>query len=982
MSVCVPKFRDLHESGVVHSIRRLYSVIRCMKCTKTFKVLPEWVWITAGTGCDPRGAPVEEDAASELLEYLTKIETYLRVCVTSLLARDMQQERREVLHSVPVFVQWMKTNVDPPLACKILLGACCEYAANVSAMKMSMRFEDDASTSSSMSWNRRMRQLCVDSFKASVWTSCHLSCALQAFYARGNDVLSSIIAPPNLCAVPNELCEYDMSNLYAYRNTDIHDFMNCFESRRSMGGDGAIDGTMLLSLMTRCTNPGSRGWGTIALQALTRSNLCKQIYKQSMIISISGMHSLVHPSMRPDWSVRNSLISSLKNSLALAECKDIEVACMHASKECVRRMTVSTCCHTAMASTCALRRISHPVALLHGGNDVMPHAGLMGSCNIFCNVGCHIALECRNQIAERGPGSLLPNSIVMSTQEVASIVAKRFREAVEIHDDMVDIVKHWKISYLGKGTASVVSRTTAVDMCASVWSAAFRTNFIPFWTHSSTHGVRSSRLDPVQHEAIHRMNKATELTNMLTDAQRCRINRMAMEHPSAALLTIEEAYDHILHPEHKHRALAPPKKKAMDMMKDPCQTISTMEKYGALATAQLMCFCRTAWIKENLLVFDLGKKTAARQARVLLRRIFSDDEEMTTVCNACEDDDQIIEKAMSCVPKHCTHAFACVQCKRVVNAMAVDGGCKWNIPFNELGTNKTMICSEKDGGEETIMCAKRMSASVRTALALEETMESEMTDTKDIHWEQVHNILEQSDMGSSSGVTSRMKHDARIGMEQRACSMECGVEATFSVLILGKMVRMWDEVYTLCSYCGCMVRVLPGNRMGTEFCCCRCDCSVLGRDPHHQQQQEHQQEVVDSTMPSSKRKASTRPMERDAVSVCRFCCKQNTASSGVPWKRIKAPLDMSGVNADLPPPLRSICLCPSHYRSWVPSVIKTMPTRVILSHILYGAKPYTEALACDDEHKHRHKQKVKNMKSVVRSRFKSSAMRRIMSKVS
>ena len=61
--------------------------------------------------------------------------------------------------------------------------------------------------------------------------------------------------------------------------------------------------------------------------------------------------------------------------------------------------------------------------------------------------------------------------------------------------------------------------------------------------------------------------------------------------------------------------------------------------------------------------------------------------------------------------------------------------------------------------------------------------------------------------------------------------------------------------------------------------------------------------------------------------------------TGTKWRCCRAPHDTSGANASLPPPLRQIYFCPLHFRNWMPACLKTMPTRIILSHVVFGAKP-------------------------------------------
>jgi hypothetical protein len=65
---------------------------------------------------------------------------------------------------------------------------------------------------------------------------------------------------------------------------------------------------------------------------------------------------------------------------------------------------------------------------------------------------------------------------------------------------------------------------------------------------------------------------------------------------------------------------------------------------------------------------------------------------------------------------------------------------------------------------------------------------------------------------------------------------------------------------------------------------------------------------------------------------------------------VKAPLDTTGENGNLPPPLRTVYFCPLHFRNWIPSCLKTMTMAQVLSHIVYGARPCYGAMdGLDDE---------------------------------
>ena len=55
-----------------------------------------------------------------------------------------------------------------------------------------------------------------------------------------------------------------------------------------------------------------------------------------------------------------------------------------------------------------------------------------------------------------------------------------------------------------------------------------------------TKGERASRLDPVQHRALHGLNAATKLTLKLSEKEALAVQRTALTHASAGVLTIEE----------------------------------------------------------------------------------------------------------------------------------------------------------------------------------------------------------------------------------------------------------------------------------------------------------------------------------------------------------------------------------------------------------------------------------------------------------
>ena len=251
-----------------------------------------------------------------------------------------------------------------------------------------------------------------------------------------------------------------------------------------------------------------------------------------------------------------------------------------------------------------------------------------------------------------------------------------------------------------------------------------------------------------------------------------------------------------------------------------------------------------------------------------------------------------------------------------------------------------MMCTVCDMSNERgtthIRCAKRSSAALRSAVSFEERMENVEVETFNPSASACERVLCERGPSSESGVAARVRRDAKNALEQRANALACGEQPMLRINIIGRAVRVYNEWYALCSFCGCMLKVTPLHRFGGEICCKRCDADMLGFD-------------------------TTVPEKEEETSFCRFCGRQNTGTSV--WRTVKAPLDVGGRNATVPAPLRTVRIytyprtlryahthphdamcwqatyCSTHWRSWLTSAHRVLQTRVILSHIAHGAKP-------------------------------------------
>jgi hypothetical protein len=269
-----------------------------------------------------------------------------------------------------------------------------------------------------------------------------------------------------------------------------------------------------------------------------------------------------------------------------------------------------------------------------------------------------------------------------------------------------------------------------------------------------------------------------------------------------------------------------------------------------------------------------------------------------------------------------THVCVCTECHRVANAHVAGGS---SAPFNEFGVTSCQIAIECMASDSPVRlhCAKRSSSALRTALAYEAEMKRRCIECEDVDGAAIGRLTTLRQASSvDSGVAARFRRDSKNALEQRPSAVACGEHPMVVVPIIGRAVRIYKAWYALCAYCAALVKVQPHlHRYGIEICCLRCDDALMRRA------------LPVESRPSAS--ASTRP---SAEQTCRYCgcvCE----GSAVGWRRIKAPLDVAGPNALLPPPLRHVWYCRQHYRGWVSQAHRVLETRVVLAHLAHNAKP-------------------------------------------
>jgi len=681
---------------------------------------------------------------------------------------------------------------------RLLLGACCEAYAILKCNRIC----HSGIRPTGLHANMKMKIIYKDSCHAAVWVSAHAQYLHDILHVGMN------VSRPSLHTIKSELNENDLSELF---------------SRRLAGKNGVNnDAACMLSLLTRCTNPGSRGWDSILSTSLEESDGTKRLCAEALAVSITGMHSCIHPASRLHWKKRLGLIIHLSEKSLL---NSVTFLCRNpiAFKEMIRRLVCNTV-SSSYASNDALQKLEHPVALLAGNIQRLCPDGVELASIAFAAAGKEI-------VRSRGSMSIeqaLENTVKFDQQDNGAALKVAGQRAIQ-----------WSPAYLGKGSSSIHSKVAAATVASNIFAVAFRCNFIPFWAHCASNDLRASRLNKTQHNALHEMNAATKLTMHLTLQEQLEIQRIALKLPSSGRMTLEDVG--------KLFGLEGVRGSSCNGgSKSITDAVNTIGAAGAKGAAIILHFCRVAAISEDILIYDLGKRTYDMQLRAIIKR--------SLVGQLESNSKKSTEDLLKVIPEHTKHLCACVECKRVCNAIATDGGSKWSSSFNEIGTSGSMISTDPQSSNVHLRCAKRPSTSIKTAIAFEEEMDTRMIEADECKDYAVRSMLQT--YNDNSGIAPRVRRDAKSSLEQRECSIACGQDAMLSIPIVGKAIRLWENWYALCSFCGCFMRFHQSNRFEAELCCMRCDNSMLG----------------DKSNEDNKK-----PKESSNAPACRYCGKVCTS---------------------------------------------------------------------------------------------------------
>ena len=227
------------------------------------------------------------------------------------------------------------------------------------------------------------------------------------------------------------------------------------------------------------------------------------------------------------------------------------------------------------------------------------------------------------------------------------------------------------------------------------------------WLHGNHHGHRASRLDSAVRRAASPVGRAPLCAAALDEQFRKAEAHCpgqcgcvaAHRGAGCALLGIEPSSD---------ASPGLPCSASSRSVQDAEVEVMNLRADDA---ALLMAFRRIAALRSTLLSYDLGAPTRHKQALALCKRL---------LLPLAPRRGPVRARLATRLPQHATVLYCCSECRRVVNSVQDNTG--KDLAFNELGLSASMLtvdCTTCTGRR----CAKRSSAALRTAVALEASAE-------------------------------------------------------------------------------------------------------------------------------------------------------------------------------------------------------------------------------------------------------------------
>lgn len=754
---------------------------------------------------------------------------------------------------------------------RLAYGELLEAAARARALAVCSPTEIPAPSNKTL--RRELARIFFDSYHAAVWTTAHAEYLVHLgdlMASTSNRCTSYDVQPP----IPSPL----MVPHAVFSMPDLSVLL----SRKCDGGSKASvykKTEAMTQLLSHCTNSGSRSWDPALATAVKECEGCARICRLSILSALTGLHPNIHPSSRPIWETRSKVFHMV---MGMGDGRRLVCASPNASKEAMR-LYLAAILSQIPANREALLAASHPAGRLVMSPLDLPMPAMLAAMASLAETG-------KALLGANDPKTILST---ISDALPEDLHPKRFTASKRSSEAMLGLTytKFW----LGRSNPPINRVTTLVDEVSSFCFAVFKADFVPLWQKSWTAGTRLSRLDSAQHATMVKRNPVQKLIDSLPEDRRLYVQRLALCTPNAELLDIATVADLLCHPEPPHVGR---KQSTIGAITD------------ANVAAELIHFAKITALRSEITTWYLGERTRRMQLRAICRR------QMISGLGDDAPNGEILAR----LPLYSTHILVCAECRRVSNACCDHTAT--HIGFNEIGISSCMFRVDDELCQGHMRCAKRSSAALRTAIQLEEEAKQSMCGVCDSAPRSTALVIY-----NSSAMLTKLRRDQKTVFDQVGAVVSCGNQPLVHIPVLGHVIRIFGNFYSLCSICGCLCKVSASNRFGADICCLHCDADMLSRNC--------QEELADYRATH---------MKVEPKRHCRFCGKPDSSPlASTKWKTIGAPLDSTGANKHVPYPLRSVTYCPAHYKSWLPAAHKELSTEEIFSHLLAKAKPITGA---------------------------------------
>ena len=723
-------------------------------------------------------------------------------------------------------------------------------------------------------WKRVCRlevraRLAQDACAVAVWTSVHVE------HARRIVEGGALWSEPSLASVPSQYRECSLDHV-------IDERVVCGSSCRGT--------TAMHQLLTRCTNPASRGWTSTLHSVLAEEPSVVEVLRSATVVCLTGLHLLVEPPDRPHWRKRAAIMWRMQADVNSTELAIIFSNRPMITKEVVRRLVVTT-----LETSIALRHVVHHYGSMVGSVGMPPRAI---PCQSVCRVMSTFCVA----------GELFGEDIVTpdASDALDRSLCGAFDEDPRVMQWLSKVIVHHPPS-------------SALTEASVHHFTGFRHAFAPFWAFAMQRGLRPQRLDPTQYDAIHGLNPATALVASMNYDEALRIQRIVLQTPSLGVRTVADMWSHL--------STLGCSVAARDSS-DETTVDSILRRGSSNDAATLLLVARLMWLTEQLLVVDLCTPVRRVHAIAVLKRHGRVPDPLAM--NAMNDDELVC--MLDTLPAHATKLCVCTECKRVTNAAPTETIPTATRVFTEMGVSSVMLSTHSCGEcvdtpykppRVTLHCARRSSAALRSAIAAEEEAVSLQIDSigNKGGWEtsECDDILRSIEHDRAT--STRMRRDSRRALEQRRKATQCGESPLVMIPLLGRAVRIYGVWYTLCAICGTVTKLRHADWIGVNGA-----CLVCARRMRNVTMTSFEPVTLDNDLTRGRR--------------CRFCAKSVPCDdNGSSFRCYASPHDTFGANKRLPPWLRCTWWCPAHQRRWLANALMDMSTPSILAHIVQKAHP-------------------------------------------